>query len=64
MRHVILVTVSERQKNQDVTKMHISELQHEITKRIEIIPDEVQYHYHVEMYNSEVKGKKRNILHS
>ena len=59
MRHPVPVTVAERQKNGDVSRMLISELQKEITKRIEVIPDEVQYHYHIDMYNSEIKGKKK-----
>ena len=48
MRHAIPVTIPE-QKNQDVTKMHIPELQHETTKIIERIRVEVQYHYYVEV---------------
>ena len=59
MRHPVPVTVAERQKNGDVSRMLISELQKEITKRIEVIPDEVQYYYHIDMYNSEIKGEKK-----
>ncbi|CAG2188307.1 unnamed protein product [Mytilus edulis] len=61
-RHPVAVTPSEKQKFQSTNSMTVKQLQHEIEKLLDRIEDKFQLDYHKELYQQEVKTKRKAKL--